>query len=106
MNNAGVIWFTDGPLNRLNTDGTVTTFNGTFASQPVGFDQRDNNTLWGKDYSSVLKIDATTGEVTRISTKEVDSTVILNGGGLAVISKEADYSASNTMYSYFLSVLK
>lgn len=106
VNNAGAIWFLDGSfsLKRLNMDGTITFFEGVSVSELAGFDRSDDNLLWGKDFSGVLKIDALTGEVTRISTKEMGSIVPLNGGGVAVITKEYDYSTSRSAYS--LSILK
>lgn len=89
ISDSGTLWFTQyGALKRVNADGSVTTFDGVRVERLFGFDRRDANILWGADFSTVVRIDARTGEATRISLGGVVAAVTLSSGGLSVMTSE------------------
>lgn len=104
ISDSGRVWITQhGALKRLNADGSLTTFGELRVDRLFGFDRQNPDVLWGADYTSIFRIDARTGQATRVQLGEVPAGVTLNGGGLAFLT--ADYDSSGTRQS-FLSILR
>lgn len=106
LGNDGLIYFTAyGQLKRLNTDGTVTTFqNQSQISRLVGFDQKDSGLVWALDSDGVVRINAATNQLTSLSLGQTSAATLLPGGGLGVLTLE-NYFGSGPRET-FLSILR
>ncbi|UQN06187.1 hypothetical protein [Deinococcus sp. QL22] len=105
VSNTGQVWYSsNGPLVRVNSDGTTTTFNGTNSSvsKIVGFDQNNSNVLWATGYSSVLKVDATSGTISQIPTDRITDAIMNTNSGVSFLTT-GTYTGNG--YESFLTVL-
>lgn len=105
ISNTGQVWYSSyGGLTRVNSDGTATTFSadGGSISTMIGFDQNNTNTLWASGYSSILKVDTTSGTISQIPTDSIVGSVVNRTGGVSFLTS-GGYTGNG--YEYFLSVL-
>ncbi|GGK85860.1 hypothetical protein [Deinococcus radiotolerans] len=94
----GTLWLSAyGALSRVNSDGTVTQFDGISTGELLGFDRKNTSTLWGRDTSGVYRLE--TGGAKPISTfisllNVRGAALNADGGTLAVWSEDYSGTAS------------
>ncbi|MDV6374808.1 hypothetical protein [Deinococcus arenicola] len=101
---ATIFFITSGSLKRLNTNGTITTFNieNSFTGL-IGLDKISPDMLWSKSYNSVNLFKISSSEIQSISLGEISYTTLLKSGGSGIVTYE--YSSS-TGFSNYLTLLK
>ncbi|MFC4425600.1 hypothetical protein [Deinococcus navajonensis] len=100
----GTVWFTsNGQLRRVNTDGSITTFNdvGTNTDTLIGFDHSASHILWGRSYSGVVKINVSTLQVDKIAVGgSITAASTSGGGGMNVLTSEYSGQGQASYISY------
>ncbi|THF88522.1 hypothetical protein E7T09_04780 [Deinococcus sp. KSM4-11] len=100
VTSTGDVWFASyNTLSRVTASGT-TEFNNLTTGQLIGFDATVPNILWGRDASTVYRIDTTNGTSKAIELSDTSALrAVLNpGGGLYVISYEQALTGPNQAF--------
>lgn len=101
----GTVYFTEnGPLRRLNADGTVTIFNDTNPGTLIGFDRKNPTILWSFHSDGVGRLDLNGSKFSHVSLGNTNRAVTLAGGGLAVLTSE--FSPNDGMEVGFVTTLR
>jgi hypothetical protein len=88
ITDSGTLWLSAyGTLSRVNSDGTVTQFDGISTGELLGFDRKTTGTLWGKDTSGVYRVDVSAAKPTStfVSLGDVKGAALNADGGLLAI---------------------
>lgn len=105
LDDSGTVYFTEnGPLQRLNANGTVTIFNDTNPGTLIGFDRKSPTLLWSFYSNGIGRLDLDGNRFTNIPLGNINRAVTLAGGGIAALTSE--FSPGEGVDISFLTTLR
>ncbi|MFK7601564.1 hypothetical protein ACI3L1_05070 [Deinococcus sp. SM5_A1] len=105
LDDNGAVYFTEnGPLQRINADGTVTIFNDTNPGILIGFDRENPTVLWSFYSNGIGRLDLNGNKFRNVTLGDTNRAALLTRGGIGVLTSE--FSRGEGVNVSFLTILR